>query len=99
MRTKPSRNLLVGSDFDVGGGLATTGQNFAVADIAQGASVGIVDLAMEKVDPTGSTKSLTAMDVHFHAVSFQQAENMGVLAFGDVEGFRDVVDVDFVVHI
>jgi len=89
----------VGLDLDVGGGLTATGEDFAVADIAQWAAVGILDLSLEKIDPAGSTKSLAAMAIHFHAVSFQKTEDVGVLAFGDVEGLREVVDLNLVWHI
>ena len=53
---------------------------------------------MSQLGPAGSTKPLTAMAVHLHAVLFQKAEDMGILAFVEVEGFRVVVDVDLVGH-
>ena len=91
-------NRLVGLDFDVRGGLTTTGEDFAIADIAQGPAVRIVDFSVEKIDPTGSTNSFSAMAMHFHAFPFQKPEELEFLAFVEGEGLRTVVDMDFFWH-
>ena len=89
---------LVGLDFDIGGGDAAAGQDFAFTEVTQWRAAGIMHFAADQAGAACSAKSGFAVAVHLDALLLQKVENVRLFRFVKVEGSQHFIDIDLMRH-